>query len=921
MAKSSSQVNSGGPRLVLGVRGRDVEFPRAPVRVTDTAQAKLVDINTARKFDFGGHDRGAVPERPSTSAGPASKSKRRNAEKRETKDDLHFNPLAAHGTGTTFYNFPLPGSLPTPVHTPSQESLPPRKSSLDPHPPRTLTPDSMQAAPANMAVPQMEIGMALGSPSHQPTDWSQQVYTENNTRVSSPDAMEDFAAETAAPAKPKASRWKILGGFFGGKKQAQAQPQPFYQLQPEPATNLPEADFSKFGEPTATEEKAPKTRGRGRSISGKKQKGSKTDMKRANTVPANATPLRFDFQDNGRTPTPEILLDGGPLNTNTNHSGHNGQYHGVLDVDIPSIQMERYSIMFGSVLQKPTTTSSALLARRQATLDKLKTVNEALASKEQEIREKERSIMPRRATSPQPTRSPAFSLFPNTPSRQGYREASPSRLRAGTLQRSNTSPAALSPSRPSFAPGLDNEAHAILVSTPNGFAKTANVPIHPAHHKGHVKQNSDESAKSHLPSARSKIERSWSPEESHLVLDSPKSGDEDDGYTLTPGAPSPMVAHSAAPLKPKLVEPTWEIINRPQTNDNQPPKTASSTSGSDHSTSTSTSSTSASSVSTAATAHSEPQTAHTASAKHKPIVIPSQVQVAQAAAFSQPLPQTFPMVKPASNSVPRSRRNPSEASNASIASSNFSVHGHQGTVTTTITGAAPTDEEEKEARLKTAADVSIARQISVSRQQRQLLVPIKGSLRGKSASSNSLNNKFIGNQGLSPLNTNTPNSAVSIGRAASPLGAVAIASSEETGRINQARGGVESPLLGNAMAMGNLGLSPMTPERKERLVEGVKPSTPTLVFVPGPKDNEKVEAWGVQNQGGTQQPVGLAERRKGKGVVMGEIKVGLEVRSRERSRTVGERRDNGRERERGPNRVDVDLQHRKSERVVVETLG
>jgi hypothetical protein len=57
---------------------------------------------------------------------------------------------------------------------------------------------------------------------------------------------------------------------------------------------------------------------------------------------------------------------------------YNGQ---MLDVDIPSIQLERYSVMFGSVLQKPTSTASSLLARRQATLDKLKTVNEALASK------------------------------------------------------------------------------------------------------------------------------------------------------------------------------------------------------------------------------------------------------------------------------------------------------------------------------------------------------------------------------------------------------------------------------------------------------------------------------------------------------------------------------------------------------------
>jgi hypothetical protein len=44
--------------------------------------------------------------------------------------------------------------------------------------------------------------------------------------------------------------------------------------------------------------------------------------------------------------------------------------------------MERYSIMFSGVLQKSgSTTTSSLLARRQATLDKLKTVNEAIASK------------------------------------------------------------------------------------------------------------------------------------------------------------------------------------------------------------------------------------------------------------------------------------------------------------------------------------------------------------------------------------------------------------------------------------------------------------------------------------------------------------------------------------------------------------
>src|SRR4051812_7526407 len=78
---------------------------------------------------------------------------------------------------------------------------------------------------------------------------------------------------------------------------------------------------------------------------------------------------------------------------------------------------------------------------------------------ERELEEKAKLLRPRRATSPQPTRSPAFSLFPQTPSRLGVRDASPSPL---GLQRSNTSPAALSPSRPSFEPQADEGMSATL---------------------------------------------------------------------------------------------------------------------------------------------------------------------------------------------------------------------------------------------------------------------------------------------------------------------------------------------------------------------------------------------------------------------------------------------------------------------------
>ena len=324
-----------------------------------------MDISITRQFEFSRKERNGLPERPSTSGGPASK--RKNAEERETKDDLHFNPLGAHGSGTTFYNFPLPGPLPAP----SRSSPPLRTSSL----PRAETSDSMDAT-KRLHVPPMEIGMALGSPTHQPMDWRPQPPFASVTRNETPDSMDSYVgsdAHLAAPSRQKASKWKIFGGLFGGTKKGSGSPQAFYQLQPEGAVvqATREADYANFGEPVSTSMQRTKSRGR-------KTDKHKPDMKRAQTAPQNS-----DFQDFSRgkamAGAPTITLDGGPLNV---HPGKKHSHGGpLLDVEIPSVQMERYSVMFGSLLQKPGTSSSSLLARRQATLDRLKTVNEELALK------------------------------------------------------------------------------------------------------------------------------------------------------------------------------------------------------------------------------------------------------------------------------------------------------------------------------------------------------------------------------------------------------------------------------------------------------------------------------------------------------------------------------------------------------------
>ncbi|PGG97948.1 hypothetical protein GX51_07061 [Blastomyces parvus] len=79
----------------------------------------------------------------------------------------------------------------------------------------------------------------------------------------------------------------------------------------------------------------------------------------------------------------------------------------LLNVEIPEVRLERYSVMFGSVLgNAPSTT---LLARRSKTLDMLKTHYE-----EEEFGHTEMPLT-RRATSPALTKSPTFTLFPAAP--------------------------------------------------------------------------------------------------------------------------------------------------------------------------------------------------------------------------------------------------------------------------------------------------------------------------------------------------------------------------------------------------------------------------------------------------------------------------------------------------------------------------
>lgn len=810
---------------------------------------------------------------------------RRDAWKRETRDDLDF-PLPSHTKQTIFYDFPRPGGLPTPDSCASPVGfLPLRKDSLAP----SSIAESDGIIEVNMSALQMEIGMAIGSPTQAPAAWQQQLYQQQNYSPSPDMSIESRVAPQ--PTKHK-SKWKVFGGLFGGKKQT-IQTQNFYQLRAERTPVEPEYPTPIRGW-TTTEQYTEK---------------QKPNVLRSHTAP-DRVELHHEQNEN-----PEILIDGSRVEEGTQLRP---QAAGLLNVDIPDVQMERYSVMFGSLLGKPSESTPSLLARRQATLDRLKVANEELAqrvcnhiyssdfqltkSQEKELEEMERHIkQPRRATSPQPNRSPAFSLFPNTPSRdlRVERSASPHRL-----ARSNTSPAALSPSRPSFAPGPENEIHANLMEP------GPHIPI----------VNENYTYESEIPSK----DRPSSVVPQPLVLKKPdlhsvvkmaqakaqtETNTAKTGTTTTITAqpqqhPHPLRSFSISgrkqvttspeeisfPAPPVQKQTSMEALRKSSIKAS-PSVSGSTTSHSDHSASASGSSVSTTELlqlqtplnSAAFTRAPSPQPE--TSAKQLPIPIskftaPPQTHKTRGRSQTTSSPSTTKSSLPRPSSRPRNQGPTQISGPMNLASVPLPVSISPKPTTPPSASAkhrstAKEEEDDEEARLSRLADVSIARQISVSRQQRQLLVPIKGSLRGKSptvvrdttstsppsttsppirplirarastVSASSPGNKIHDQNFPSPLQ-NLQSSGVNVAHLTSPLAAVEKAATA----------------LSPSNSTSNIPKLKKKESRKDMLHDAKKGSMPTLVVVTGSgRPQDEVESW----EGAMVTPrkeISIAERRR-----------------------------------------------------------
>lgn len=256
------------------------------------------------------------------------------------------------------------------------------------------------------------IGIALGSPTAG-THWTSTPQAENfNTGSQGPDRT--MASNTPpnrfpspvpgrqGPPRTKLGRWKSLF-----RKAAPSQPQPdkpaFYQLTTTiTATRAARADSHHDDEPAESQVKPTSDRHTGRTPSPPTFKSNirasrtfttprsppepprtRTRAFTSGTLPANprasvqrsaTNPLPSSHVGSETPAIPQLLI------SKSTHDVPRSQGElPLLDVSIPDIKLDRYSVMFNNLLQPTSNRTSSLLVRRQGNAEKLKPLTELSA--------------------------------------------------------------------------------------------------------------------------------------------------------------------------------------------------------------------------------------------------------------------------------------------------------------------------------------------------------------------------------------------------------------------------------------------------------------------------------------------------------------------------------------------------------------
>ncbi|KAI6783387.1 uncharacterized protein J7T54_004414 [Emericellopsis cladophorae] len=391
------------------------------------------------------------------------------------------------------------------------------------------------------------IGMALGSPSHPPpgAGWIPRPDKSAAATTWTPTGPRPAVATPVEEATPKKSRkWGLFRSKSKSKKMDNASPP--QTLDRSPATARPnvlrndtvDAPSSRPAPQVVRAQTAPVMASNRRPQPSQPaqthRQSPRPSPRHAQTTPA---PSPSAYAERSMPSSgPQLPTPSGPM----------------LDVEIPDITLERYSVMFNQVLMNKRrqsrdllTSSSSLLARRQATLEKLAPV----ADKAKDAELSPLQPPPSRAPVPLVKESPTFHLFPPSSRRSSSAQAQSPR------SRSNTSPAGLpSPGLPSA--GYNNEFAGM--TPPVAPALRAQTLPRAAHENRSMDR---------LPNANNPAHRRPQPSSRFTRQPAPITTTNITASTPVFDSPSSIEESAEAVLKatyqPSANDPIWEMISPP----------------------------------------------------------------------------------------------------------------------------------------------------------------------------------------------------------------------------------------------------------------------------------------------------------------------------------------------------------------------
>lgn len=299
-----------------------------------------------------------------------------------SKDGLKLNKRASRNDfyhGSRAYGGTRPGPL-----TSSRGNLPTPDTS-----PRTAAPAQRfasrggawePAADPIVKVRNWDIGMALGSPSHPPIfsyTWNPRGADLNDSHgIASPPTSRSSSVDTFdMPVSKKATgKWKLFNIFTRKPSDQSAHAVSISDPNGLHGTSRPEEEIRVASQGPPLGSKSP---ARTSMMSSPKARRHRPIAARSQTVPTSAIVDGHDQNTRGS----ETQEDGGfrriPITLDTDPK--DGAMSGpLLNVEIPDVRLERYSVMFNSVLNA----NPSSLSKRQASLQKVRGIEDAVEREE-----------------------------------------------------------------------------------------------------------------------------------------------------------------------------------------------------------------------------------------------------------------------------------------------------------------------------------------------------------------------------------------------------------------------------------------------------------------------------------------------------------------------------------------------------------